>query len=160
MALSVSDIKTIHSNKLATPNQLYYGADGFTYIGTSDKRLLRQPKGSQVDFNPTDDIESKNVSNAISEVRDYLRNRECEIDFGLARYQRDGVFSIIDEDVTPESIITVSRSAKSPSDGRSSDEVSVEGFYLSANPKQGSFDLYVRPIKGTVSGKFVITYKL
>lgn len=81
------DISYIHSNKLATPNKLYYGKDG-VYIGLSTGRLKKLDKNSFSYFN-------KNNNKDLS-TSSLLQNVtfETEIDLGEDPvFEKEVIFS-------------------------------------------------------------------
>lgn len=156
MAQSALELKTIHLRKLATPNSKYYGDNEEVYVGNSNGSLRLLNKAQLTTFKSTTEIQKVDVQ----EATNYLRNREIEVDFGTTSYQTYKVFNIIDSDVIESSKIIVCKSLKSPSDGRSSDEVFAETLELSAKAYNNNFDLYVKSLNGSVRGKFIINYKL
>ncbi len=58
----------LHLQNKATPNKLYYGDDGKTYIGTSLGRLRLLDKAEIVTFKPTESINETTVQEAIEDV--------------------------------------------------------------------------------------------
>lgn len=155
MALSIADIRTINANRLSTLHKVYYGDDGHSYIGISNGRLERLVDPSQINFG--DNI---NLTDIINNITNLFKNKEVEVDFGNSPYQVDKVFSITDTDVKSDSIIMLSKSLKQPSDGRDSDEIFVETLDMSAKVKEGGFDLYIKSLNGSISGKFIINYNI
>lgn len=87
-----------------------------------------------------------------------LVSRETEVDFGTTPYQTHKVFNVIDVNITTDSDIILSKSIKSPSDGRQADEIFAETIELSAQANNGSLDIYVKSLVGSISGKFIINY--
>lgn len=156
MALSTTELKAIHLRKLATPNSKYYGDNEEVYIGNSNGSLRLLDKAQLTTFKPTTETQKVDVQ----EATNYLRNREVEVDFGTTSYQTYKVFNIIDGDVTESSKIIACKSLKSPSDGRSSDEVFAETLDISAKANTSNFDLYIKSLNGSIRGKFIINYKL
>lgn len=84
--------------------------------------------------------------------------REVLIDFGLAA-TRLKVFTIVDPDVTINSLILVHHSAKA-APGRDQDENEMDTLLLRAAPAAGQFTLYAEAYPNRVSGAFYINYVL
>lgn len=88
------------------------------------------------------------------------KTTEVEIDFGDTCYQTSGVFNIVDASVTTSSKPVVSKSIKSPSDGRDIDEIFAQQLELSAKANNGSIDIYVNSLCGSLNDKFIINYTI
>lgn len=84
--------------------------------------------------------------------------REVLIDFGPAA-RKMKVFTIVDPDVTLNSLILVSHSAKA-APGRDQDENEMDTLLLRAAPGTGEFTLYAEAYPDRVSGTFYINYVL
>ena len=97
---------------------------------------------------------------AVGDSVEVNENKQIEIDFGTGRYQRSKTFTIQDANVTLDSIILLSKGVKQTSDGRKIDELWLESLDLSAKADNQFFHLYVRSLSGTISGKFIINYKI
>lgn len=163
MALSYQERKRIHSNRIATPGARYYGDDENVYIGTPDRRLRVLEKSYSVQYANPLTLNNTNVKNTLDELvkdDDVTKNKQIEIDFGTGRYQRSKTFTIQDANVTLDSIILLSKGVKQTSDGRKIDELWLESLDLSAKADNQFFHLYVRSLSGTISGKFIINYKI
>ena len=84
--------------------------------------------------------------------------KETEVDWGTAAYQTDKTFTVVDGDVGAGSQLLCQVAHKSPSDGRSVDEIVVESFDLKAKVAVGSFDLTMKSLHGPVTGRFLVNY--
>jgi len=91
----------------------------------------------------------------------YALGKQTEIDFATGFY--DKTFTISDADCTATSVIIPCLAIKSPSDGRSIDEIIWEQEIMSfaAKADTGSFVLYVKNrLAGLFFGKFIINYTI
>jgi len=80
MALSASEIQTIHLRRLATYNIKYYGDSEKVYVGTRDGRLRLLPKSKLTTFNKTKNIDEDNVQDAIEKNYELISDLEIVVD--------------------------------------------------------------------------------
>ena len=84
---------------------------------------------------------------------------EVEVDFGSSEIE-EASFTITDATVNANSLIMLSISGNTPSDGRDIDEVRLENMQMLATPGSGQFSLYMNPKVGTTTGKFKVLYNV
>lgn len=82
---------------------------------------------------------------------------EVEVDFGSTELEEKS-FTVVDATVNTGSLIMLSISGNTPSDGRDIDEVRVENMQMLATPGSGQFTLNMNPKEGTTTGKFKVLY--
>lgn len=82
---------------------------------------------------------------------------EVEVDFGTDDLEEKS-FTITDATVTTSSLIMLSISGNTPSDGRDIDEIRLENMEMIATPGSGDFALTMNPKEGTTTGKFKVLY--
>lgn len=68
MALSSSEIQTIHLRKLAKNGKKYYGDNDKIYIGTKEGALRLVEKSNEVIFKPSVIVPETNVQDAIESL--------------------------------------------------------------------------------------------
>ena len=90
----------------------------------------------------------------------FIPIKSTEIDFGNSSFQESKTFLISDPTILSGSTILVSKAIKSTSDNRDIDEIYAESLDLSASPtlSGGTFNLYVKSLNGSVTGKYIINY--
>jgi len=74
MALSSSEITTIHLRRLATKDKKYYSDDDKVYLGNPNGTLKLLDKAINTTFKPTLDIPEDNVQDAIEEASSDITN--------------------------------------------------------------------------------------
>ena len=84
--------------------------------------------------------------------------KETEIDFGDGNYITEGEFTVTDAEISTANQIIAQVAIKSPSDGRSVDEILWEELICMCQAGTGNFILTVKSLCGSVNGKFIINY--
>jgi hypothetical protein len=69
-------------------------------------------------------------------------------------------FTVIDADVTADSIIMAQVAHKSPSNGRDADEILAEVFDIKCKPANGSFEITLHSLNGQVNDRFIVNYSV
>lgn len=93
----------------------------------------------------------------------WLKNpntKTVEVDFGSASHQTTGVFNFKDSDVTTSSNISVQKVLNPTSSGRSLDECWLQQMDVVAKPNNGSVDLYIQSLCGSLNYQFVFSYQI
>jgi len=152
MAISLIDIRRIHSNHLAVNGKTYYGADGYSYLGQPNGRLLRKDLAENITFEPTEEIRSKNVSGAIDDTSKLTQATQTAVNFD----QDETVYvTIPDLLVTSESSITCSMSTGSD---RDMDELELVDFtYSICNIiERASYDVIINDTSYQAEGDYIL----
>lgn len=161
MALSGRELNQISSRKLATNNKRYYGDNEKIYIGTPDGRLRLLDKASVSPFTPVENILANNIQEAIEDVNSRLieRSKEIEIDFGLDLYQTQKIFNIIDINILETNKIIANLMYKAPTN-KDLDELEMDELTLKCKANNGSVDILVTSLLGSVYGCYIINYQI
>lgn len=136
------------------PNS-YLGKDTDFYLNLFNKNYYQKLSGEWMLLGSLDSTCKSCLTYGSSAVS-YAK--EVEIDFGTDSFQTYNIFNIVDTSILETSKIILSKSIKSPSDGRSVDEIFAETLDISAKANNGNFDLYIKSIVGTITGKYIINY--
>lgn len=162
MANTRQELQLIHTRKLARPGQKYYRDDGQVFIGTDDRRLRLLDKSDITVFKFTDSIPESNVQSAVEYIDNKLNLifKQTEVDFGTDLYKNYKIFTIIDPDIKEGNIVIAQTAYDIPS-LKSLDELEMDPIICYAgNASIGQFDLIVRGLEGSLTGKFKINYTI
>lgn len=78
--LTRTEIQRIHTEGLAIKDKIYLGEDGYSYLGTSAKRLRILTEAELSVFNSTSRIPSDNVQGAVVGIEERLNDLENKHD--------------------------------------------------------------------------------
>ena len=80
MALTSTDLDSIHLRKLATPGRKYYGDNEKVYLGNPNGSLKLLDEAFLTTFNKTVIIKEDNVQDAIETLSSDITNLEVKVD--------------------------------------------------------------------------------
>lgn len=156
------EIESFNRQRLGVKNKEYVDDEGNKYIGIDNGWIKIKDKGLDTTFSPTVTLESENVQDAIEELDAIAstRTKQVEVDFQEDLYQTYKIFTILDEDVVAGDSIVANIAYDAPS-GKELDEIEVDNIICYAgNASDGSFDLIVKGMTGSLHDKFKVNYTI
>ena len=173
---SLEELARINAKNSAKFNELYLDINGHYWRGRQGGNLEFLSTAKNVSFdNSISKLKSNNVQDAIDEVYKIKTQviiekistitniteavKQVEIDFGNALYQNSKRFTFSDTKAVIGKPIVVSYSYDKPT-GKDDDEVEMDDLIIRGKCNNGTIDLFVTSLYGTVYGKFKINYFL
>jgi hypothetical protein len=172
MVYTLAQINDLWTTKSSVLDKVYLCEDMYMYKGVQGGALTRVLTGNLDNYKAelrtqqlaveqeeyTQSLVVAELVTKVAEIESPPKLKQVEVDFGTNSFQTYKIFNITDLDSTINSNIISTKVIKSPSDNRSIDEEFAETIDVSCMPKDGSIDIYVKSIIGSVSGRFIINY--
>lgn len=154
-----AEINRISGSRLAVYNRKYTESNGDIWIGTADNRLKRL---YLKDVNVGVELYG---SDPIVDLKTYLRSinspkpKQTIIDFGSALYQTYKIFTIQDNDITEKTTLIEASIPYEAPPGKDLDDVEMDNITVTCGQiQQGSFQVLVRGLEGSLHDKFLLNY--
>lgn len=162
MSYTSSEILRISGSRLGVNGKQYVQTNGDLWIGQSDGRLKRKYISDLTVSAQPDPTQPK------VDLREYLASLineaqasnvvQVEVDFGDTLYTKYKTFTISDSSVVEGAKIIANIAYDAPT-GKDLDEIEMDEIICTAgNVINGSFDLMVKSLSGSLRNKFKVNY--